>query len=466
MAEEQSTAAGPKPDRLREPAPPAGTTDDTAHRGAQPRAAAARTLCRVVDAGAPLDVALSDRLKTLTQPQDQAFLKELSFGVLRWFERLNHTLERYLSRPLRPKDSDLRMLMLVGLYQLRHLDTPAHAAVSATVDATAVLRKTWAKPLVNAVLRRAQREAGDAAADQNPEARHAHPQWLIDRIRADWPEQWQSILQANNERPPQYLRVNATKTTRARYLDELAQAKLPAEAVELAPGAIRMLTPTAIEKLPGFAAGRVSIQDLGAQLAAALLPVQAGDQILDACAAPGGKTALLCEQQPPPAGMTAIDIDAQRVARLRATLRRLDLQANMIQADASAVSDWWQGQPFDSILLDAPCSATGVIRRHPDIKRLKSPTRVAAAQRLQQRLLASLWTPLRSGGMLLYATCSVLHAENDHTVAAFLQARPDAQIKTIAVPWGVPTRYGRQLLPGQHDTDGFYYALLRKTPTP
>ena len=410
-------------------------------------------------------MALADRLGALAQRNDRAFVKALSFGALRWFDRLSHTLDRYLDKPLRRKDADVRMLILVGLYQLGHLDTPDHAAISATVDAADILGKPWAKALVNAVLRRAQREAERGAPDTEQDfcVRYSHPRWLIDGIRTAWPEQWRDVLQANNERPPQYLRVNLRKNSREDYLDELQRARIGATAADLTPCAIRILEPVEVGELPGFADGRISIQDLGAQLAAPLLQAQAGERVLDACAAPGGKTAHICELQPRLAEITATDVSEKRVVTLRDTLRRLDLQATVIQADVADPTDWWQGQPFDRVLLDAPCSATGVIRRHPDVKRLKDPERVAAARPLQLRLLASAWSLLRSGGTLLYSTCSVLHDENDGAIAAFLQDHPTAKPETIKAAWGVPTRFGRQLLPGQHDTDGFYYALLSKT---
>ena len=430
------------------------------------RAAAAQALARVLDAGATLDAALAGCLAGLELQQDKRFAKELCFGALRWFDRLEFLLECHLGKPLKRKDADIKSLILIGLYQLHHLSTPDHAAVAATVDSAAALNKAWAKPLVNAALRRSQREFHRLQPELNrcPTARHSHPQWLIDAIREDWPECWEATLEANNQRPPLHLRVNLLKTSREAYLDELGQAGLAAEKIDLggAPGALRMEKPVDVSRLPGFEAGRVSVQDAGAQLAAPLLDPQPGERILDACAAPGGKTAHLRETQPALESITALDADEKRLGRLRDALDRLGLAAAIVHADACAPDSWWDRRPFDRILLDAPCSAAGVIRRHPDIKRLKSPQQLAALQDLQAKLLQANWPLLRRGGTLLYSTCSLLRVENDRVVERFLDQAPDAELETIRARWGVATSCGRQLLSCQDDTDGFYYATLRK----
>lgn len=430
------------------------------------RAAAAQVLVRVLDAGATLDAALAGGLAGLELQQDKGFAKELCFGALRWLDRLEFLLERYLDKPLKRKDADIKSLILIGLYQLHYLSTPDHAAVAATVDSAAALNKAWAKPLVNAALRRSQREFHRLQPELNrcPAARHSHPQWLIDAIREDWPEWWEEVLEANNQRPPLHLRVNLLKTSREAYLDELGQAGLAAEKIDLggAPGALRMAKPVDVSFLPGFEAGRVSVQDAGAQLAAPLLDPQPGERILDACAAPGGKTAHLREMQPALGSITALDADEKRLERLRDALDRLGLAAAIVHADACDPDSWWDRRPFDRILLDAPCSAAGVIRRHPDIKRLKSPQQLVALQDLQAKLLQANWSLLRRGGTLLYSTCSLLRAENDRVVERFLDQAPDAKLETIRARWGVATSCGRQLLPCRDDTDGFYYATLRK----
>ncbi len=433
--------------------------------GQHTRALAAAALCRVVQDRLTLDAALEQYLYRIDRADDRSFVKELCFGTLRWFEQLEWILDHYLDKPLKHKDTDLRMLILVGLYQLHHLNTPAHAAVSATVAATAGLGKDWAKPLVNALLRRSQRDYEQLMVEleQRPAARYAHPPWLIDRLKADWPAHWQAVLQAHNRRPPQHLRVNLLRTTRADYLNELAQAGIPAQALALTPGGIWVLEPVDVNQLPGFNQGHVSVQDAGAQLAASLLQAQPDDLVLDACAAPGGKTAQLLETQPQLSSLTALEVDEHRIRRLRATLNRLHLSANVIRADATDTAAWWDGRPFDRILLDAPCSATGVIRRHPDIKRLKAPAQLPKLQSAQTELLNALWPLLKPGGHLLYATCSLLRAENDAVIKTFLNRQPQANPATIRATWGTPTKYGRQLLPGPDDTDGFYYAALTRT---
>ena len=428
------------------------------------RALATETLCRVVNAGLTLDVALEQHLRRVERAQDRGFVRELCFGSLRWFDQLEFILDRYLERPLKQRDADLRMLILVGLYQLHHLGTPPHAALSETVEATVALNKSWAKPLVNALLRRSLREYPQSRPQphRHPGAHYSHPDWLLDRISADWPQQWQAILEANNARPPQHLRVNLLCSERETCLQQLEQAGIRAQALDLTPCGIQALEPVDAGALPGFADGRVSIQDAGAQLAAGLLDAQPEELILDACAAPGGKTTHILETQPQLAGLMALDVNKKRIARLHANLHRLKLDANIIQADATAAGDWWDGRPFDRILLDAPCSATGVIRRHPDIKRLKTPQQFPALQASQCGLLASLWPLLKPGGRLLYSTCSVLREENDAVMAKFLRDHPEADIETLQAQWGVATEYGRQLLPGQHGADGFYYAMLTR----
>lgn len=428
------------------------------------RALAAKTVWRVADTGLTLDAALAEYLPVIERQDDRGFVKELCFGTLRWFDQLEFLLERYLDKPLKARDSDIRMLILVGLYQLHHLDTPAHAATSETVNATVELGKEWAKPLINAVLRRSQREYPRLETELGlyPAAYYSHPGWLLDSIKQDWPDLWKAILQANNQRPPQHLRVNVLRSSREIYLEDLRQAGIRAQSCDAAPCAVQVLDPVDVNRLPGFDGGHVSVQDAGAQLAAILLDPQPGDRVLDACAAPGGKTAHICELEPAIAEMTAVDIDEKRIQRLRDTLNRLKLDAIVIRADATMTDAWWDGRLFDRILLDAPCSATGVIRRHPDIKRLKSPEQVPALQATQSELLAALWPLLRPGGRLVYSTCSLLHDENDRVIEAFLDNHPAANLETIRVEWGIATACGRQLLPCLDNTDGFYYAVLTK----
>ena len=446
------------------------------------RALAAKAVWRVADTGLTLDAALAEYLPVIERRDDRGFVKELCFGTLRWFDQLEFLLERYLDKPLKARDSDIRVLILVGLYQLHHLDTPAHAATWETVNATVELGKEWAKPLVNALLRRSQRDYPRLGAelDRYPGVRYSHPDWLANSIRQDWPDRWEAILQANNQRPPQHLRVNVLRTSRENYLEDLQRAGIRAQQCDLTPCAVDVLDPVDVSRLPGFGDGQVSVQDAGAQLAAMLLDPQPGDRVLDACAAPGGKTAHICELEPAIAEMTALDIDEKRIERLHDTLTRLKLDATVTRADATSTETWWDGRLFDCILLDAPCSATGVIRRHPDIKRLKSPEQVPALQATQSQLLAALWPLLKPGGRLVYSTCSLLREENDRVIECFLDNHPSARPEAVRdvwgqskfeeftltpglrMEWGIAAEYGRQLLPCLDNTDGFYYAILTK----
>jgi len=314
------------------------------------------------------------------------------------------------------------------------------------------------------VLRRYQREQAvlDAAAEAEPVARHAHPHWLLTRLQQDWPDDWQAVCAANNARAPMTLRVNTLRGSPADYQQRLTEAGLAATSQPHAPAALVLTEPTDVAALPGFAAGDVSVQDAAAQLAAPLLDVQAGQRVLDACAAPGGKTAHLLENNPS-AELVALDNDAARLDRVAETLARLQLAARLLHADAGQVVDWWDGKPFDRILLDAPCSASGVIRRHPDIKALRRAVDIDALAAQQARLLDALWPCLAPGGKLLYVTCSVLAAENGRQVKTFLARTPDAAALPLAADWGRPAGHGRQILPGEADMDGFFYALLVKT---
>lgn len=421
--------------------------------GAAVRAVAARLVARVLEHRVPADDLLP---ATGVAARDQPLLSALVFGALRWHYRLQWQAQRLLERPLPRNRAALAALLRVGLLQLQELRTPEHAAVSATVDAAALVGAPNARGLVNAVLRRYLRERDgltQAALDE-PEARFAHPQWLIDAVRADYPREWQAILDANNAAAPMWLRVNLARTTRAAYLDALAAAGIAATPAQHVESAVRLAEPVAVEALPRFAAGEVSVQDVSAQRAAQLLELTAGQRVLDACAAPGGKTGHILEATLGRSEVWAVDRDAARLERVRENLERLGLAATLVAGDAAAPEEWWDGTPFDRILIDAPCSATGVIRRHPDIKVLRRPKDVAAAVALQARLLRALWPLLAPGGLLVYATCSVLREENDAQIAAFRASNPEIDPSDPVV--------SLQLLPEEAAGDGFYYAVLRK----
>jgi 16S rRNA (cytosine967-C5)-methyltransferase len=342
--------------------------------------------------------------------------------------------------------------------QLQALRIPEHAAVSATVDACKLLGRAHAQGLVNAVLRRFLRERATLLAKGalDEEARYSHPKWLIRLLRADWGAAAERILEANNEPPPMWLRVNRRVTDPARYQQMLREQGIEARADERAPSGILLAEPMPAGSIPGYRDGTVSIQDAAAQRAAELLDLAPGQRVLDACAAPGGKTAHILETCAELESVVALDRDAERLERVRENLARLKLTATLVAADALAPGDWWDGRPFDRILLDAPCSAIGVVRRHPDIKVHRDSSDVAAAVELQARLLDSLWPLLAPGGRLVYATCTVLKRENAEQIERFRARTPNA------VPLGPTPAAGQQLFPGEANMDGFYYACLGK----
>ena len=427
--------------------------------GASIRAAAARIIARVLRDGLPADEVLASAPEKGTR--DAPLLAALVLGALRWHHRLEWQALQLLNRPIKPKQVELAALLRIGLLQLQELRIPEHAAVSATVDAAAELGLRDARGLVNAVLRRFQREraALDARLESVPEARFSHPDWLIQWLRSDWPDAWQPILDANNVQPPMWLRVNLRSAAREDYVALLAAAGLEASASAETEAAVLLAVPQPVESLPGFAKGLVSVQDAAAQLAPRFLDLKPGQRVLDACAAPGGKTGHILEACPQLAAVWALDRDATRLAKLHDNLARLKLEAKVLCADAARPEGWWDGIPFDRVLLDAPCSATGVIRRHPDIKVLRSPEDVERATQLQALLLQGLWPVVKPGGRLVYATCSVLRRENEDTVVRFLNNTPDAE---PAPPDGVSGGRGHQILPGEANMDGFYYACLDK----
>lgn len=425
--------------------------------GALVRAVAARLVARVLDEHVAVDELLARA--TEVAERDQPLLAALVLGALRWHYRLEWQLARLLTRPLKKGETALGALLRLGLLQLQEMRIPPHAAVSATVDAVGLIGQARASPLVNAVLRRYQREHEALALEQerSPEARYAHPAWLIEAIRADWPDAWRAVLEANNAPPPLWLRVNLARTTRGAYLDRLAAQGLAAMAAADVDSAVRLDVPLPVDALPGFAAGEVSVQDLSAQRATQWLDLRPGQRILDACAAPGGKTGHILEACAGLAEVVALDRDPARLALVADNLARLGLSATLVAGDATAPSEWWDGRPFERILLDAPCSALGVVRRHPDIKVLRRAADVQRLARLQAELLRALWPLLAPGGRLVYATCTVLKSENAEQIAAFRSLEPTIE------PTGA-TAHEWQVLPEEAGGDGFYYAWLHKSP--
>lgn len=424
------------------------------------RAAAALCLAAVA-AGNSLSQQLP-LFESGVKPRDQALYRQFCYGVLRLYPRLQGCLRGLLDKPLKAKDRDVQMLLLLGIYQLSEMRVPDHAAVNATVSATRALKKPWAKKLVNAVLRNWQRRHQDILPQLTDAEEAAHPAWLHEQLIDAWPEQYAAIEAANNAHPPMCLRVNRQRHSRGDYLAELASAGIEANPCQFAGEGIRLRHPVDVSALPGFAEGAVSVQDEAPQLSAGLLQLQPGQRLLDACCAPGGKTGHCLELQPELAELVGVDIEPQRLQRVQDNLERLGLAATLVCADVADVEQWWDGKPFARILLDAPCSATGVIRRNPDIKLHRRAADIEPLHLLQVRLLNALWPTLAPGGLLLYATCSVLPRENEHTVSAFIDQADDAELQVIEADWGLALACGRQLLPRPDGHDGFYYALLRK----
>jgi 16S rRNA (cytosine967-C5)-methyltransferase len=440
---------------------------------AKVRANAAQILARLLRQQGSLASLLPRAADVAEADQNQiALLRELCFGTCRWYHKLDRELGRLIDKPLKNKDIDIHCLLLIGLYQLEYMRLADHAAVNETVNATVLLKKGWAKSLVNGVLRQYQRQlAGASEHDTSDNVALTYANWMATDIQADWPQQWSQVLNAGNQHPPMTLRVNLSRISRAGYLDMLATDGIAAQAGELADSAVYLEQGRAVTALPGFSDGLISVQDEASQLIPGLLLARSGQRILDACAAPGGKTCHILEALAHSGGQAqsilALDIEARRLERIEENLQRLCLGGTEVRlqaADSSEPERWWDGVPFDRILLDAPCSATGIIRRQPDVKVLRQAADVVRLGELQQKLLTRLWSCLAPGGIMLYSTCSVLRAENDRQIAWFLTATPDAEEIPVDADWGINAGAGRQLLPADQGPDGFYFAVLRKTP--
>ncbi|MGF1717244.1 16S rRNA (cytosine(967)-C(5))-methyltransferase RsmB [Photobacterium chitinilyticum] len=421
------------------------------------RAAAAKVVYQVVDQGQSLSNALPAAQQDIRE-RDHALLQEICYGVLRWLPRLESVTNQLMDKPLKGKQRVFHHLILVGLYQLGYMRIPAHAAVAETVNATKDLKKPQLRGLVNAILRNYQRqqESLDEQSLSHDAGRYGHPGWLLKLLKQGYPEQFESVIEANNTKAPMWLRVNRRHHSRDEYRELLNAEGISTDLHPEAQDALRLHSPCDVSKLPGFADGWVSVQDAAAQLSVEYLAPQAGELILDCCAAPGGKTAHIMERQPE-AQVVAIDCDEQRLARVHDNLQRLKLDAKVLCADARYPDQWWQGEQFDRILLDAPCSATGVIRRHPDIKWLRRADDIEALAQLQAEIVDAMWQQLKPGGTLVYATCSITPQENSEQVKAFLGRTDDAELTGSDIE-----QPGRQILPGEHDMDGFYYAVIRK----
>lgn len=421
-----------------------------------PRAIAA-TLLQQVRAGASLTALLT----SVDHPQKH-FIQALCFEVLREFFSLSWLLSQLLHKKIKSKDGAIEMLVLIGMRQLCDAQTQDHAAINETVKAVEALKKPHLKALVNATLRRFQREQG-TLLDQlkHQTAFYECPDWLLKTLKHDWPNDWEAICEAQKQKPPMTLRINAQKTSRDAYLETLKAENIDAKAC-LAPSAITLENALPVTQLPGFENGEVSVQDQAGQFIPTLLGDLNGKSVLDACSAPGSKLAH-CFEANPQAHFTAIEIDHARMQRLQATVERLNIPVKLFEVDAGNLDAWWDKKSFDCILLDAPCSATGVIRRHPDIKLLRHADDLTTLAQTQTQLLQQLAQCLRPGGTLLYTTCSVLPAENDAIIEAFLKSHTDFNKQTIHLPVGQATEHGWQILPGQAQCDGFYYASLARS---
>ena len=431
--------------------------------GAGLRAQAARSLVAVLAQGRSLKAELAQALPGIADPRDRALLEAICFSVLRHHRRYRHVLDAWMQRPLRQRDAELQCLLLAGLAQLDALQLSAHAAVGATAEAARALGRSAQVGFVNALLRRAAREPWPESDD--PGVRHSHPDWLVQGLERDYPGEVEAILRANNAPAPMWLCVNPRHATRDEYLSQLQAAGIEAVAAEYPSEGILLATPRNPESLPGWKEGACWVQDGAAQLAVEALAPAPGARVLDACAAPGGKTAQLAARLDSSGSLVALDIDARRMRRVGATLSRLRMaraKTELLAGDATRAQILGDGRTFDAILIDAPCSATGIIRRQPDIKWHRRAEDVVALVDLQARLLDALWPRLVPGGRLLYATCSLLPEENARQVEAFLARTPNARAIALDARYGRESGPGRQRLPGEDGMDGFYYALLAR----
>lgn len=426
------------------------------------RALAAQALADIALRGASLRDAMERHAPKLADSRDRALLMALLSDSARWWLRFDPVLDRLLEKPLRQKEPEVHALLVLGLVQLEILQLPEYAAVAATVQATRALQRPRMAGLVNAILRRwlREREALLAALDAKPQTRHAHPAWLAKTLARDWPEHADAVMAADNVEPPLMLRVNRRRSTRESLIERLRSDGYTAELHAWLADGIVLPHSTDVTRLPGFAAGEFAVQDGAAQIAADLADLRDGQRVLDACAAPGGKACHVLERAE--VNLTALEFDAKRTQRITQNLERLGLKADIVVGDAGEPKAWWDGKPFDRILIDAPCSATGVLRRRPDVRLHRRESDMAALVAQQRRILTALWPLLAPAGRLVYITCSMLRAENDAVVGEWLQAHADARVVDFTLPAGQPATVGWQVLPGDGDLDGMYYAVIEK----
>ena len=429
-----------------------------------PRQQALIVLKKVFIEGQSLSALLPQQLEELKKTIDRALAQEIIYGVVRWYPRLEFLLHQLMQKPLKKKDKPVELIIFIGLYQLIYMRVPDYAAINETIGLINRKKQAWAAGLVNGVLRSFVRDKAALIekADQDDVAKTAHPEWLVLRLKHDWPEDYLDIIDANNGRAPMTLRVNARQQSREQYLELCENQNIEVQATSFSPYGLCLKSPVDVKALPGFAEGSVSVQDEAAQLASVLIDVQPDQRVLDACAAPGGKTAAILESAPNSVRVLAIDNNEDRLSLVNQTLERLKLNAEVQCVDASIMDKTWAAETFDRILLDVPCSATGVIRRNPDIKFFRRDEDISVLVETQAKILNSAWKVLRQRGMLLYATCSIMRDENENQIVSFLNRTSDACEVKIPALWGLEQTAGRQILPGQDNMDGFYYALLQK----
>lgn len=432
------------------------------------RQACLKTLKQVF-AGQSLSAVQAKTIDVLEDKRDRGLANEVVNGVLRWRWQLEYFISQLLTKSIKPKDIDVQLILLMAMYELTECRTPDYAIINEAVELVRKSGKKWAAGLVNAVLRSFTRDKEKLLSSiSQDQVRYSHPDWILEKIKNDWPDDWRQILDANNQRPAFWLRINQRQSSAVLYQKSLIEIGIDSERSEIADYALKLSQGIDVRTLPGFEEGVVSVQDVGAQLAAELLnisdvpEVSAKYRVLDLCAAPGGKTCHILERNKTLKSLLAIEFDEQRMRRVSENLQRLKLNASLTVADAREYQQWWDGEYFDRILIDAPCSASGVIRRHPDIKTLRRATDIQPLVKLQAEILLSAWQVLVTGGELLYVTCSVFKDENEKQIAKFLSQIQDAVEIEINADWGRSCEYGRQLFPGEQDADGFYFCRLGK----
>ena len=430
-----------------------------------PRLSAIKTLANVLDKGRNLSEA--DCAASLADERDRSLARHLAYGACRWLNSLEWLSSKLLRSKLKKRDKDIHRLILIGLFQLWHDGTAQYAVINETSECARLVGKSWAVAVINAVLRRFQR-GRQRWLDQlgNQPEKFAHPGWLLQKIQANWPDDWREIVQANNHAAPLWLRINRSRQEQNDVTNLLSNSGFTVVKHPSAPDAIKLNPAVPVARIPGFSAGLVSVQDPAAQMAADLLKLDDHLRVLDACTAPGGKTCHILERFPT-ISLTAVELDNSRLARVWENLDRLGLAHSaglkLLSGDVANPSSWWDGVRYQRILLDTPCTATGVIRRHPEIKWLRTIEQLEQTVRTQERLLKHLWPLLAPGGILVYATCSVLADENIRQISRFMAAHADAEALPLGAVWGRKQDFGRQILPGEEEMDGFYYARMRKT---